>query len=226
MTIHIIGAGPGSADLLTLRAKKIISESDICMYAGSLVSKEILRFCKSSVKKINTSHMHLDEIINEFLDADKENLDVARLHSGDLSIWSALGEQIRRLKEKKIKYTITPGVTSFSAASAVLENEFTLPHVAQTVILTRTEGSATPMPNNEKLEEMAKIGATLVIHLSILKLKKIFRGTLNNIVDQVSPDIKRSALIVVGRALFNESFKDSSLYSKNYETQFRKLKKN
>ena len=102
MTIHFIGAGPGSADLLTLRAKKIISESHICMYAGSLVSKEILRFCKSSVKKINTSHMHLDEIINEFLDADKENLDVARLHSGDLSIWSALGEQIRRLKKLNI----------------------------------------------------------------------------------------------------------------------------
>ena len=253
MTIHFIGAGPGSADLLTLRAKKIISETDICMYAGSLVSKEILTFCKSSAKIINTSYMHLDEIINEYLEADKENLNVARLHSGDLSIWSALGEQIRKLKEKNIKYTITPGITSFSAASAVLENEFTLPHVSQTVILTRTEGSATPMPNNEKLEEMAKIGATLVIHLSILKLKeiinillpfygsdcpiailyrvswpeeKIFRGTLNNIIDQVSPDIKRSALIVVGRALFNESFKNSSLYSKNYETQFRKLKKN
>ena len=138
MTIHFIGAGPGDPDLMTLKGYKIISKCPVCLYAGSLIPQEILSHCPQNAKLIDTSHMNLDSILAEFKLASKNNLDVARLHSGDLSIWSAMGEQIRRLKEERINFSITPGVPSFSAASEVLENEFTLPEVTKTVILTRT----------------------------------------------------------------------------------------
>ncbi len=150
MTIHFIGAGPGDPDLITLKGYKIISKCPVCLYAGSLIPQEILSHCPQNAKLIDTSHMNLDSILAEFKLASKNNLDVARLHSGDLSIWSAMGEQIRRLKEERINFSITPGVPSFSAASAVLENEFTLPEVTQTVILTRTAGRATKMPSDDQ----------------------------------------------------------------------------
>ena len=250
MTIHFIGAGPGDPDLMTLKGYKIISKCPVCLYAGSLISQEILRYCPQNAKLIDTSHMNLDSILEEFKLASKNNLDVARLHSGDLSIWSAMAEQIRRLKEEKINFSITPGVPSFSASSAVLENEFTLPEVTQTVILTRTSGRASKMPSNESLENMARIGATLVIHLSIQNIEnivkklipyygetcpialvyraswpdqKIIKGNLLNIKDKVPKEIKRQTLIIVSKALFNNDFKDSSLYSLNYETRFKKV---
>ena len=250
MTIHFIGAGPGDPDLMTLKGYKIISKCPVCLYAGSLIPQEILSHCPQNAKLIDTSHMNLDSILAEFKIASKNNLDVARLHSGDLSIWSAMGEQIRRLKEEKINFSITPGVPSFSASSAVLENEFTLPEVTQTVILTRTSGRASKMPSNESLENMARIGATLVIHLSIQNIEKIvkklipyygencpiaivyraswpnqkiIKGNLLNIKDKVPKEIKRQTLIIVSKALFNNNFKDSSLYSVNYETRFKKV---
>lgn len=249
MTIHFIGAGPGDPDLMTLKGYKIISKCPVCLYAGSLIPKEILSHCPQNAKLIDTSHMNLDSILAEFKIASKNNLDVARLHSGDLSIWSAMGEQIRRLKEEKINFSITPGVPSFSAASAVLENEFTLPEVTQTVILTRTAGRATKMPSDESLDNMGRIGATLVIHLSIQNIEniikklipyygencpvaiiyraswpdqKIIKGNLLNIIDKIPKELKRTALIIVSKALFNSDFKESSLYSPYYQTRFKK----
>ena len=249
MTVHFIGVGPGSEDLLTLRGKALIKKSPICMYAGSLVSKKILTFCPKNVIKKNTAYMDLDKIFYEFKQAEKKKLDISRLHSGDLSIWSAIGEQIRLLKKENMSFTITPGVPSFAAASAVIEKELTLPGVSQSVILTRTSGSATPLPESERIEEMAKTGATLAIHLSIQNLEylikklspfygencpisilykislpdqKIYNGTLKNIEKKVPKSIKRTALILVGKVLDSEKFENSSLYSKHYKRRFKK----
>ena len=249
MTIHFIGVGPGSADLLTIRGMKFIKQSPICLYAGSLVSKKILDFCPKNVVKKNTAYMDLNKIFDEFKKAEKKKLDVSRLHSGDLSIWSAIGEQIRLLKKEKISYTITPGVPSFAAASAVIGKELTLPGVSQSVILTRTSGRATPLPKSENIEQMAKTKATLAIHLSIQNLKeligkllpfygeecpisvlykishpdqKIYSGTLKNIEGIVPNSITRTALILVGEVLSSSNFDNSSLYSKNYKRRYKK----
>lgn len=249
MTIHFIGVGPGAEDLLTIRGKKLIKKSPICMYAGSLISKKILNFCPKSAIIKNTAYMNLEQILNEFKKAKKKKLDIARLHSGDLSIWSAMGEQIRLLKREKIPFTITPGIPSFAAASAVIEKELTLPGISQSLILTRTKGRATPLPPSEKIEEMAKIGATLAIHLSIQKLnylvkklspfygdncpisilykislpeQKVYTGTLKNIQNLVPKTIKRTALILVGKVLESDDFIDSSLYSKHYKRRFKR----
>ena len=249
MTIHFIGVGPGSADLLTIRGMKFIKQSPICLYAGSLVSKKILDFCPKNVVKKNTAYMDLEKIFDEFKKAEKKKLDVSRLHSGDLSIWSAIGEQIRLLKKEKISYTITPGVPSFAAASAVIGKELTLPGVSQSVILTRTSGRATPLPKSENIEQMAKTKATLAIHLSIQNLKeltakllpfygeecpisvlykishpdqKIYSGTLKNIQSIVPSGITRTALILVGEVLSSSNFDNSSLYSKNHKRRYRK----
>ena len=156
MTIHFIGAGPGAADLLTIRGQKIISKCPICLYAGSLIPKEILSYCPDDATIIDTAPLDLDIIIKKCVDASNAGLDVARLHSGDLSIWSAMGEQIRRLKKAKIDVSITPGVPSFAAAAAALEKELTLPGLTQSVVLTRTQGHASLMPDNESLENFAK----------------------------------------------------------------------
>ena len=252
MTIHFIGAGPGDPELITLKAHKIISKSPICLYAGSLIPNKILEYCPQNVKLVDTSKMDLDSILTEFKLANQKQLDVARLHSGDLSIWSALGEQTRLLKKENISYSITPGVPSFCAASAILENEFTLPEITQTVILTRTDGKASSMPPNESLQNMAKTEATLIIHLSIQNLKnivttlipfygklcpaaivyratwpdqKVIKGNLSNIVIKTPIEIQRTALIIISKALYNEDFVESSLYSSNYETRFKKIKR-
>ena len=251
MTIHFIGAGPGDPELITLKAHKIISKSPICLYAGSLIPNKILEYCPPNVKLVDTSKMDLDSILTEFKLANQKQLDVARLHSGDLSIWSALGEQTRLLKKENISYSITPGVPSFCAASAILENQFTLPEITQTVILTRTDGKASSMPPNESLQNMAKTEATLIIHLSIQNLKnivttlipfygklcpaaivyratwpdqKVIKGNLSNIVIKTPIEIQRTALIIISKALYNEDFVESSLYSSNYETRFKKIK--
>ena len=251
MTIHFIGAGPGDPELITLKAHKIISKSPICLYAGSLIPNKILEYCPPNVKLVDTSKMDLDSILTEFKLANQKQLDVARLHSGDLSIWSALGEQTRLLKKENISYSITPGVPSFCAASAILENEFTLPEITQTIILTRTDGKASSMPPNESLQNMAKTEATLIIHLSIQNLKnivttlipfygklcpaaivyratwpdqKVIKGNLSNIVIKTPIEIQRTALIIISKALYNEDFVESSLYSSNYETRFKKIK--
>ena len=248
-TIHFIGAGPGAPDLITLRGRELIGASPVCMYAGSLVPEEILKWCPQGARIIDTAPMHLDQIEAEFIRAHEQGFDVARLHSGDLSIWSAMGEQLRRLDHLKIPYTITPGVPSFAAASAALARELTLPEVTQSVVLTRTSGRASPMPEGEQLEVFARTGATLAIHLSIHVLsevvsklipllgeqcpvaivyraswpeEKILRGTLGTIENIATQNpMERTALILVGKALAEENFSESSLYNIDYHRRYR-----
>jgi precorrin-4/cobalt-precorrin-4 C11-methyltransferase len=242
MKVHFIGAGPGASDLLTLRGRDLIHASPVCLYAGSLIPKGILDHAAAGARIVDTSEMTLDEIIGEMIDAHGKGQDVARLHSGDLSIWSAMAEQTRRLDELGIPYDITPGVPSFAAAAAALGKELTLPEVAQTLILTRTSTRSTKMPEGEDLASLGRTGATMAIHLSIQNLgqvvsqltplygaecpaivvfraswpdERVLRGTLANI-GQIVADagIDRTALIFVGRALGQSAFGESYLYSK------------
>ena len=248
MTVHFIGAGPGAADLLTLRGRDLIAGCKVCLYAGSLIPEGVLAHCPKDAKIVNTGPMSLDAIIAEIAEADAQGLDVARLHSGDLSIWSAMGEQLRRLRGLGIAYDVTPGVPSFAASAAALAAELTLPGLAQSVILTRTSGRASPMPEGETLAAFARTGATLAIHLSIHALpqvvadltphhgadcpvavvwratwpdQRIVRGTLATIQDAVGPEIDRTALILVGKALAAEGFDDSRLYAEDYDRRYR-----
>ena len=248
MTVHFIGAGPGAPDLLTLRGRDIIAACPVCLYAGSLVPKEILGHCPEGAEIINTAGMDLDQIIAACKDATDAGKDVARLHSGDLSVWSAMGEQMRRLRDANIPVSVTPGVPSFSAAAAALGTELTLPGLAQSVVLTRTQGRASSMPAGESLKNFAATGATLAIHLSIQNLdtvvadltpdygddcpvavvyraswpdEQIIRATLSTIADVITPEIARTALILVGPALAGEGFDESCLYSTDYDRRYR-----
>ena len=241
VTVHFIGAGPGAADLITLRARDHIARSPVCLYAGSLVPSEILAHAPADARIIDTAQMTLDEIVQEMLAAHQRNMDVARLHSGDISIWSAGAEQMRRLRALRIPYDITPGVPAFAAAAAALGQELTLPNVAQTVILTRTATRSTPMPPGEELAGLARTGALLILHLSITNLDTIvaelmpfygadapaavvfraswpdelvLRGTLANISEKVTEaGIDRTALILIGKSLGQTAFSESYLYS-------------
>jgi precorrin-4/cobalt-precorrin-4 C11-methyltransferase len=248
MTIHFIGAGPGAADLLTLRGRDIIAASPVCLYAGSLVPEAILGHCSKDAKIINTAALDLDTIIGHMKDAHDAGQDVARIHSGDLSVWSAMGEQMRRLRALEIPVSVTPGVPSFAAAAAALGAELTLPGLAQSVVLTRTPGRASTMPERETLANFAATGATLAIHLSVQNLatvttdlmpgygadcpvavvyraswpdQQIIRGTLSDIENRLGADITRTALILVGPALAGEGFDESCLYSENYDRRYR-----
>lgn len=249
MTVHFIGAGPGAADLITIRGRDLIARSPVCLYAGSLVPQALLTHCPAGAEIVDTAPMTLDEIVARIEKATGEGKDVARLHSGDLSIWSALGEQLRRLDQLKIPYTITPGVPAFAAASAALARELTLPEVAQSVVLTRTSGRASSMPETETLEAFAATRATLAVHLSIHTIadvvrrvlpyygadcpaavvyratwpdEQVVRGTLATIVAQASEmSVERTALILVGEALGREDFRESALYSVDYRRRFR-----
>ena len=176
MTVHFIGAGPGAADLITVRGRELIARCPVCLYAGSIVPRELLRFCPTGARIIDTAPLSLDEIEAEFVAADTTGRDVARLHSGDLSIFSALAEQLRRLERRNIRYTLTPGVPAFAAASAELQCELTVPEVAQTVVLTRMPGRASRMPEAEKLATFAASGATLVFHLAIHAIERIVQA--------------------------------------------------
>jgi precorrin-4/cobalt-precorrin-4 C11-methyltransferase len=249
MTIHFIGAGPGAADLITLRGRDLLARCPVCLYAGSLVSEALLAYCPPGARIVDTAAMDLDQIVAQFVEAHSTGLDVARLHSGDLSIWSAMGEQLRRLDALAISYTITPGVPAFAAAAAALGKELTLPEVAQSVVLTRTSGRASAMPEREKLSVFASTGATLAIHLSIHALDKlvaeliphygaqcpvaivyraswpderILRGALADISEQAqATPIERTALIFVGPALAATDFVESALYNSDYVRRFR-----
>lgn len=249
MTVHFIGAGPGAADLITVRGRDLIARSPVCLYAGSLVPRALLDFCPAGARIIDTAPLSLDEIVEECRRATGENKDVARLHSGDLSVWSALGEQLRRLDAEGIPYTITPGVPSFAAAAAALGQELTLPELAQSVVLTRTSGRASAMPPKETLAAFGATGATLAIHLSIHVLDKVveqliphygadcpaavvyraswpdervIRATLDTIAAEIArTPIERTALIVVGRVLDARNFRDSALYDAAYQRRFR-----
>ncbi len=248
MTVHFIGAGPGAPDLITLRGRDLIAASPVCLYAGSLVPKEILGHCPADARMINTAALDLDAIVAECKAAHAAGQDVARLHSGDLSVWSAMGEQLRRLRAEGIPFTVTPGVPSFAAAAAALETELTLPGLAQSVILTRTPGRASTMPAGETLTNFAATGATLAIHLSIGNLEnvvaeltpaygdecpvavvyraswpdqQIIRTTLSAVQAAVHEGISRTALILVGPALAGEGFEESCLYATDYDRRYR-----
>jgi precorrin-4/cobalt-precorrin-4 C11-methyltransferase len=248
MTVHFVGAGPGAADLLTLRGRDIIANSPVCLYAGSLVPEAILSHCPDGAVIINTAPLDLDAIIAECKNAHDAGQDVARIHSGDLSVWSAMGEQIRRLKAANIPFSVTPGVPSFAAAAATLGAELTLPGLAQSVVLTRTPGRASTMPEGETLTNFAATGATLAIHLSISNLdnviadltpqygagcpvavvyraswpdEQIIRTTLERLKADVTENITRTALILVGPALGGEGFDESCLYSTDYDRRYR-----
>ncbi|GHE02105.1 precorrin-4 C11-methyltransferase [Defluviimonas sp. 20V17] len=248
MTVHFIGAGPGAPDLLTLRGRDLIASAPVCLYAGSLVPPGVLDHCPPDARIVNTAPLSLDEIIAEIAAAHDAGLDVARLHSGDLSVWSAMGEQLRRLRALNIPYDVTPGVPAFAAAAATLETELTLPGLAQSVVLTRTSGRASQMPPGETLANFAATGATLAIHLSIHVLarvvqelaphygpacpvavvwraswpdERVLRGTLGTIEAAMDGAISRTALILVGPALAGEGFDESRLYAGDYDRRYR-----
>lgn len=248
MTVHFIGAGPGAADLITLRGRDLIAACPVCLYAGSLVPEAVLAHCPPGARIVNTAPLSLDQIMAEIIAAHAAGQDVARLHSGDLSVWSAMGEQLRRLRALGIPFTVTPGVPSFAAAAAALGAELTLPGLAQSVVLTRTPGRASAMPEGERLAAFAATGATLAVHLSIQNLgalvaelvpvlgadcpvavvwratwpdQRIVRGTLADIEGAVAGSMERTALILVGRALAAEGFDESCLYAEDYDRRFR-----
>ncbi|MFO0993495.1 MAG: precorrin-4 C(11)-methyltransferase [Hyphomicrobiales bacterium] len=252
MTVHFIGAGPGAPDLITLRGLRLIERCPVCLYAGSLVPEEIVKSAPQGARVIDTAPMTLDEIIAEIEKAHAEGKDVARVHSGDPSIYGAIAEQMRRLDDLKIDYDVTPGVPAFAAAAAALKTEFTLPEIAQTVILTRTTMQASPMPQGEALEELGRSRATLAIHLSIRNLgyiqraltphygedcpvvvvyrvswpdEKIIHGTLSTIAKKVrAAKLTRTALILVGPVLDAHGFRDSALYDPKHEHVLRNRK--
>ena len=244
MIVHFIGAGPGAADLITVRGLKLIETCPVCLYAGSLVPAEIVAAAPAGARVIDTAPLHLDEIIAEMETAHGEGKDVARVHSGDPSLYGAIAEQMRRLDALGIAYDITPGVPAFAGAAALLGRELTLPGVSQTLIVTRTDGKASPMPPGEDLATLGQSGATLAIHLSVRNLAKVsrdltphygadcpvmvvyratwpdelvIRGTLADIRDKVrKAKITRTALIFVGRVFADDDLDDSRLYAADH----------
>jgi precorrin-4/cobalt-precorrin-4 C11-methyltransferase len=244
MTVHFIGAGPGAPDLITVRGLKFIQTCTVCLYAGSLVPAEIVAAAPKGADVIDTAPMTLEEIVNRIEVAHTEGHDVARVHSGDPSLYGAIAEQMRRLDGLEIPYDVTPGVPAFAAAAALLKQELTLPGISQSVIVTRTDGKASPMPEGEDLATLGATGATLAIHLSVRNLAKVVRelsphygndcpvrvvyraswpdekvisGTLANIREKVRAEkITRTALILVGHVLNHETFADSKLYDADH----------
>jgi precorrin-4/cobalt-precorrin-4 C11-methyltransferase len=241
MTVHFIGAGPGAADLLTLRAQRIIAAVPVVLYAGSLVPPEVLAGARPDARLVDTRDLDLDAITTRLVSAHHAGQDVARLHSGDPSIFSAVGEQARRLDAAGVPWQIVPGVPAFAAAAAALGQELTLPGVGQTVVLTRAAARSTPMPPGEDLASLAATGATLVLHLAIQNIDKvaadllphygpdcpaavvarasrpdeeIIRCSLADLAGRVKgAGIRRTAIIVVGRVLEQSRFDESHLYS-------------
>ncbi|WP_113702185.1 precorrin-4 C(11)-methyltransferase [Nonomuraea lactucae] len=241
MTVFFVGAGPGAADLITVRGLRVLESSPVCMYAGSLVPRELLDSCPEGARLVDTANLTLDEIVAELAAAHRAGLDVARLHSGDPSVFSAMAEQMRRLDGLGVPYEVVPGVPAFAAAAASLGRELTVPGVGQTVILTRTSARATPMPEGEDLATLSASRATMVLHLAVQRIdavvaellpsygpdcpvavvarasradEAILRGTLADIAARVrEAGVRRTAVIVVGRVLAATEFPDSHLYS-------------
>ncbi len=244
-TVHFIGAGPGAPDLLTLRAQRLIASAPVCLYAGALVPPEVLGHAPDGARLVDTQNLQLDDIVAELAAAHGAGRAVARLHSGDLSIYSAVAEQMRRLDELGIPWDVTPGVPAFAAASAALGCELTLPEVAQTVILTRYGRRASAIPAGEELASLAAHGTTLVVHLGTQAVEEIaavvtphygpdcpaavvaraswpdelvLRGTLSTLAGLVrDAELTRTATILIGPALGTRDFRDSHLYSKSRE---------
>jgi precorrin-4/cobalt-precorrin-4 C11-methyltransferase len=249
MTVHFIGAGPGAADLITLRGRDLLARCPVCLYAGSIVPAAMLAHCPAGARLVDTAPLTLDAIEAEYVAAHRDGLDVARLHSGDLSVFSAVAEQIRRLRRHGIPFTLTPGVPAFAAAAAALGAELTVPEVAQSLVLTRVSGRASAMPPGETLAAFGATGATLAIHLAIHALdrivaeltplygadcpvavvvraswpdERVVRGTLTTIAGVLAAEkVERTALVLVGPALDAEGFRDSALYDPDYRRRFR-----
>jgi precorrin-4/cobalt-precorrin-4 C11-methyltransferase len=241
VTVHFIGAGPGAADLITVRGRDLIASSPLCVYAGALVPEALLAFCPAGARKIDSWKLTLDEIVAELTRASAEGLDVARLHSGDPSVYSAMAEQMRRLDELGIPYDVTPGVPAYAAVAATLGRELTVPEVGQSVILTRLSLRSTAMPDGEDLATLGASRATIVVHLAVDQIERmvdeltphygpdcpvavvaratwpdelILRGTLADIAIQVRDSgTRRNATIIVGKVLTATTFPDSHLYS-------------
>ncbi|MFF0263999.1 precorrin-4 C(11)-methyltransferase [Kribbella sp. NPDC004536] len=241
MTVHFIGAGPGAADLITVRGRDLIASSPVCLYAGALVPVELLDHCPPDARKVDTANLNLDEIIAELATAHAAGHDVARLHSGDPSVFSAMAEQMRRLDALGIPYDVTPGVPAYAAAAATLNRELTVPEVGQTVVLTRIGGSASAMPPGEDLATLGASGATIVLHLAVQQIDRVvaellpnygpecpvaivarasrddevvLRGTLADIASRVhAAGIRRTAVVIAGKVLSATTFRDSHLYS-------------
>ncbi len=244
MTVYFIGAGPGAPDLITVRGQKLIERCPVCLYAGSLVPAEIVAAAPPGALVRDTAPMHLDEIVAEMAAADARGEDVARVHSGDPSIYGAVAEQMRRLDALGIAYEVVPGVPAFAGAAARLATELTLPEISQTIILTRTSGKASPMPPRESLEILGASGATLAIHLSVRNLayvetaltphygadcpailvyratwpdEEIIITTLGELRTRAREEkITRTALIFVGRVFGETKFRDSRLYAPDF----------
>ncbi|SNY93557.1 precorrin-4/cobalt-precorrin-4 C11-methyltransferase [Cohaesibacter sp. ES.047] len=244
MTVYFIGAGPGAPDLITVRGLKLIQRCPVCLFAGSLVPEAIVAEAPKEAIVKDTAPMHLDEIIEDMRIAHEKGEDVARVHSGDPSIYGAVAEQMRRLQVLKIPYEVVPGVPAFAAAAAALGTELTIPGIAQTIILTRTAMKSSSMPERENLDTLGKSGATLAIHLSVRNIPQIerdltphygadcpvvvayrvgwpdqmfIRGTLANIRQKVrEAKITRTALILVGPAIGAQNFEDSRLYDADF----------
>jgi precorrin-4/cobalt-precorrin-4 C11-methyltransferase len=251
MTVHFIGAGPGAADLITVRGRDLVARCPVCIYAGSVVPTELLAHCPPDARLIDSAPLSLDRLEELYVETHAAGLDVARLHSGDLSIYSALAEQLRRLKRHGISFTLTPGVPAFAAAAAAIERELTVPGLTQSVVLTRMPGRASHMPEAEALSSFAPSGATLAIHLAVHALdaiveqlrphygedcpvavvmraswpdEKVLRGTLETIRDLLAEQpMERTAIVLVGRALQAQHFDESSLYSPDYQRRFRNV---
>lgn len=247
--VHFIGAGPGAADLITVRGLRLIEGSPVCLYAGSLVPADVVAAAPPGARVIDTAAMTLQSIMEEMMAAVADGLPVARVHSGDPSLYGAIGEQMRRLDEAGIPYDVTPGVPAYAAAAATLKRELTLPGVTQTVVLTRTAMASSAMPPGEDLKTIGATGATLAIHLSIRNIRAVVReltplygarcpvavvvraswpdeqsliGTLATIEEKVrEAKITRTALILVGQALGAEDFADSALYDAAHKHLFR-----
>lgn len=249
MTVHFIGAGPGAADLITVRGMRLLESCPVCLYAGSIMPPDLLAYCGPNTRLVDTGPLSLDDIEAEYVKAHEAGEDVARLHSGDLSVYSAVAEQMRRLDRLGIPYDLTPGVPAFAAAAALLKREFTVPEVTQSVVLTRVSGRASKMPDRERLGVFAATGATLAVHLAVHVLDKVveeatphygpdcpvavvvraswpeeqvIRGTLADIAAKVAEaKIERTALILIGPALAVEDFRESALYDADYDRRFR-----
>ena len=253
MTVHFIGAGPGAADLITVRGLRLIERCPVCIYAGSLVPMEVVAAAPTDGRLIDSSSLTLDEIIAEMEAAHTKGQDIARVHSGDPSIYGAMAEQMRRLDALGIPYDVTPGVPAFAAAAAAMKQELTIPEVNQTIILTRTSMKSSAMPEGEDLATLGRSGATLVIHLSIRNIarieselvplygvdcpvivayrvgwpdEQILRGTLSNIAQKVeTAKLTRTAMIFVGRGLDPKNFRDSALYHEAHSHTARSRRK-
>lgn len=246
MTVHFIGAGPGAADLLTVRATRLLAASPVCVYAGTYVDAEVLAHCPPGAELVDSQHLNLDQLVEVMVRAHRAGHDVARLCSGDPSLYSAVAEQTRRLDEAGVPWDVTPGVPAYAAAAARLGRELTVPEVAQTVVLTRAQARSTRMPESERLSTVAAVGGTLVLHLAVTRVRElarqltvdygtdcpvavvyrasqpgeqVLRGDLAGIADLVeAAGLRQAAVIIVGPALTAQGFVDSHLYSSRQPT--------